>query len=103
MAIEITQDLEATECCSCGVLFMVPTVLINHARKNGGFLHCPNGHSIGWSQGKVERELERTKLDLEGYKKRNATLSSKVSCLENSNRAFKAANTRLKNQRKEIA
>ena len=54
MTIEITQDLEATECCSCGVLFMVPTILLNHARKNGGFIHCPNGHSIGWSQGKLE-------------------------------------------------
>ena len=73
-------------------------ILLDHARKNGGFVHCPNGHSIGWNQGEVKRELERTKLDLEGYKKRNATLSSQVSCLENSNRSFKAANTRLKNK-----
>jgi len=96
---EVTVDLEVTECCVCGTTFALSALLLKTKRKEGGFIHCPNGHSIGWGQGKVEKELERTKLDLEGYKKRNATLNSKVSCLENSNRAFKAANTRLKNKK----
>ncbi len=98
--IEASASLDVTECCACGTVFALSALLLKTKRQEGGFIHCPNGHSIGWSQGKAEKELERTKLDLEGYKKRNATLNSKVSCLENSNRAFKAANTRLKNKKK---
>lgn len=97
----VNVELSATECCVCGVTFGIPKIMHDHAYKKGGHFHCPNGHSVGWEQGSQEKELERTKLDLRGYKKRNATLSSKVSCLENSNRAFKAANTKLKNQKKE--
>jgi hypothetical protein len=74
--------------------------MLEHKIKNGGYIHCPSGHSIGWGMGEKEKELERTKLDLRGYKQRNEGLSSEVSSLEASNRGLKAANTRLKKKKK---
>ena len=93
-------ELRDTECCVCGVSFAVPKIMLNHKIEKGGYLHCPNGHSIGWGKGKEEKALERVEQDLKGYKQRNAGLSSEVSSLEASNRALKAANTRLKNKAK---
>ena len=103
MAVEVTQDLVATECCVCGVLFLLPSLLLKTVRKKGGYVHCPNGHSIGWDKGELEKELDRTKRDLAGYKKRNESLSSEVQSLEASNRGLRAANTRLKNKNREVA
>ncbi len=96
---EVSANLEVTECCACGTVFALSALLLKTKRNEGGFLHCPNGHSIGWGKGKIDKELERTKLDLAGYKKRCGTLSSEVNSLEASNRGLKAANTRLKKKK----
>lgn len=96
---EVSANLEVTECCACGTLFAVSALLLKTKRNDGGFIHCPNGHSIGWGKGKIEKKLEMVEQDLAGYKTRNASLSSEVSSLEASNRGLKAANTRLKNKK----
>jgi hypothetical protein len=74
--------------------------MLEHKIEKGGYIHCPSGHSIGWSEGKLEKRLRIAEENFEGYKKRNAGLSSEVSSLEASNRALKAANTRLKKKKK---
>jgi hypothetical protein len=70
--------------------------MLQEKRDKGGFIHCPNGHSVGWGKGKQEKALERAEADLKAYKKRCSGLSSEVNSLEASRRALKAANTRLK-------
>ena len=92
--------LDSTECVVCGVVFALPKHMLHEKREKGGFIHCPNGHSVGWGKGKMEKQLERVEQDLAGYKKRCGSLSSEVHSLEASNRAFKAANTRRKNAKK---
>lgn len=93
-------ELSSTECCVCGVVFAIPKIMLDHKIKKGGYIHCPSGHSIGWGEGKVERNLRLAEQDLDGYRKRNASLSSEVSSLEASNRGLRAANTRLKKKKK---
>jgi len=98
MLLEV--NLTNTECCFCGVIFAIPSTMHDNKRERGGFFHCPNGHSIGWGEDKIEKKLKETERNLDGYKKRNASLADQVSCLEGSNRGLKAANTRLKNAKK---
>ena len=96
----VSTNLTSTECPSCGIMFAVPQLMFDQKVEKGGYFHCPNGHSIGWGKGKTEKALERSEADLDAYRKRNASLSSEVHSLEASNRAFKAANTRLKKKKK---
>jgi hypothetical protein len=61
--LQYPQQLETTECISCGVTFAFPKTLIDKQRRDGGYHYCPNGHQQGWSQelsenGKLKAELE---------------------------------------------
>jgi hypothetical protein len=97
--MEVAIKLDATECVVCGIPFALPEHMLNDKREKGGFIHCPNGHSVGWGEGKIEKELKLTKANLQGYVKRCESLSSEVNSLEASNRGLKAANTRLKKKK----
>lgn len=55
-------------CITCGAVFTVPDPMWQHAKNEGGYFHCPSGHSQGWSKDKSERErlrLERDRLKQE--------------------------------------
>jgi hypothetical protein len=95
------QKLELTECCVCGVQFAAPSIMMDSKRKNGGFVHCPNGHSVGWSEGELEKKIKNLREDLKLKTRRVEDLASERDSLEASNRGLKAANTRLKNKNKE--
>ena len=95
-----TTELQDTECCVCGVSFAVPKIMLDHRIKNGGYLHCPSGHSIGWGEGKIEKALRIAEETSEKQRKMIYEFSAQNSKLEASNRAFKAANTKLKNKKK---
>ena len=92
--------LTSTECCVCGVVFAIPKIMFDHKVEKGGFIHCPSGHSIGWGKGKQEKALEVTEEKLRQQRETIYDYSSEVRKLEASNRALKAANTRLKKKKK---
>ena len=98
--MEALVTLEITECCACGVVFSVPALLLKTKRDSGGYINCPNGHSIGWGEGKTDKALRIAEEKLEQQRKMIYEFSARNSKLEASNRAFKAANTRLKNLKK---
>lgn len=55
---------EMHQCITCGVLVVLPQERVAHSRKVGGYFHCTNGHSQGWSKdecddAKVRRERDR--------------------------------------------
>lgn len=54
-------DLTETDCITCGVRYAMPTALYDHQKLKGGYHHCPNGHSQGWS--KEESEMTRLKRE----------------------------------------
>lgn len=54
-------DFSFTDCITCGVRFAMPKALYDHQVKKGGYHHCPNGHSQGWS--KEESEFSRLKRE----------------------------------------
>ena len=47
-----------TECGECGVVYTVPQVAYEHRRRDGGFNHCPNGHTWGWPKGTRQTEAD---------------------------------------------
>lgn len=53
-----------TECGVCGVVYTVPKVVYDHHYQEGGYHHCPNGHSWGWAKDGCERERLRRERDL---------------------------------------
>ena len=50
-------------CGYCGVHFTVPSQAHSHAENNGGFFHCPNGHSWGFPKEGSETERLRRERD----------------------------------------
>lgn len=51
------------ECLTCGCVSTVPEVMNDQMRAEGGYRHCPSGHSWGWSKEKSERERLRRERD----------------------------------------
>jgi len=95
--IMINGQLHAiTECGCCGVVYTVPYKAHEHARRKGGFFHCPNGHQWGWdgkSSENAQLRLERDRL-----KQRLAQKDDAISSLEGSLTATKGVVTRMKNR-----
>lgn len=52
-----------TDCGVCGVTYTVPEVVYNHHWQEGGYHHCPNGHTWGWAKDGTERERLRRERD----------------------------------------
>lgn len=54
-----TVDLEQIDCCNCGVVFALPVTILNERRKRGGNFHCPNGHSMVFTETEMDRLKKR--------------------------------------------
>jgi hypothetical protein len=54
---------ELCECGCCGVVYVVPKIVRDEHRKNGGFSFCPNGHQWGWKEGGTEFDHLRRERD----------------------------------------
>ena len=64
-------------CGTCGVVHAIPKAMHDRCVEEGGFWHCPNGHSRGYREGKHEREkVERERNQL---KQENARLQTMLS------------------------
>jgi 50S ribosomal subunit-associated GTPase HflX len=54
-------DLKELQCGTCGVWHAIPLAMYDSCRTEGGFWHCPNGHSRGWGKGTIKEERDRLK------------------------------------------
>lgn len=63
---------EVHECITCGVVYTLPEAVANHSREQGGFHHCPSGHSQGWTKDKSE--IERLRRERDRLKQNEARL-----------------------------
>ena len=62
-------DLNATDCIDCGVVFAMPDDLEQRRRQDGKTFYCPNGHTMVYGRGELERlraekEALQRELDL---------------------------------------
>ncbi len=51
-------DLEVTDCCTCGVAFALPLSLHRTAKEKGSSFYCPNGHSLVYKKTDVQKLQE---------------------------------------------
>jgi len=72
VTLEHVTELFTEDCCSCGVLFAMPTDLMNRRRADKKSFWCPNGHSMSYDgetdaakAKKAREELARVQKQLE--------------------------------------
>lgn len=85
-------------CLTCGVVCALPEALAENHRQKGGYFHCVNGHSQGWSKGESENEKTRRERDL--LKQENARLAEVAATAQ---RGVQAAKLAVANARKSLA
>lgn len=92
----VTYEVHA--CITCGCVIVAAEELLNRHRAKGGFYHCPNGHSQGWTKENSQEENTRRERDM--LKQENARLAQEVT---NAQRAEQRAATALKSHKKRAA
>lgn len=66
-----------SDCINCGVVYTVPESVWNKQRQDGGYHHCSNGHSQGWS--KQASESEKTRLERDRLKQQLAQKDDEIA------------------------
>ena len=92
---------EECDCITCGIPFAVPQMVIAKQRVSGGYHHCPNGHSQGWSAG--ESEIGRTRRERDLLKQQIAQKDDEIKrqsrLRDEAEQAVAAARTQAAKQR----
>lgn len=57
--IDITTQLATETCCNCGMLFAMPSEVQRKRREDGGYFHCPSGHSQHYTKSEVQKLKEQ--------------------------------------------
>ena len=66
------------QCGTCAVWHTIPEVVYECCKREGGFWHCPNGHSRGWAKGTDEIERENIRRERDKLKQDAARLECEV-------------------------
>lgn len=87
-------ELYRMQCGVCGIEYAIPEKMAQHAQNEGGFHHCPNGHSWGWP--KDGSRVEKLRRERDRLQQRQAYLEERAETAERSAAAFKGQITKLK-------
>ena len=91
-------------CGTCGCPFMLPAMLYETAKSEGGYFYCPNGHKRGWTEYTgaklLKEEVEQITEKYYRAEKRITEHMAYARRLERQLAAQKAATTRAKNKGK---
>jgi len=96
--INTETDLEVIQCGTCGVWHGIPSAMFNTCLKEGGFWTCPNGHSRGYSEGSVYKQLEKEKKRREWAENNAARLTKEAKHERQRAIGYKGQATKLKNR-----
>lgn len=77
-----SEDVVAIRCGTCAVLHALPAIIYDTAQQQGGFWHCPNGHSRGWARGADRDALAVTRRERDRLKQENARLAEEAAAAE---------------------
>jgi hypothetical protein len=58
------QTLVAMQCGTCSIWHALPKMMYDTCIEEGGYWHCPIGHSRGYAEGRKDREAVRRERDL---------------------------------------
>lgn len=74
-----TTALTELQCGSCGVFHAIPTAMYESCRDEGGFWHCPNGHSRGWREGANKTEMAKLRQERDRLAQRIAQRDDEIA------------------------
>lgn len=107
LAHQLETPLYSLQCGTCGVWHAIPQVMYNAAKSEGGYWHCPNGHSRGFSEGSDKKKIQNLEAELAAERERKlAALSQANSAramLSTTRSQLKGTKTRLKNMKARVA
>lgn len=84
------------QCGTCGVWHTIPKIKYDTAYKEGGFWHCPNGHSRGWQNGHDKQEIVKLCRERDRLQQRVAEKDDDIATKEREVAAQKGLVTKLK-------
>jgi hypothetical protein len=97
-----TGTIMVQECCSCGMMFGVPSDFDRRRREDHKSFFCPMGHSQSYNgpseTQKLKNELAEANRVINYKQERINSLHNKLTETNHKVRAEKAAKTRLKNR-----
>lgn len=67
------------QCGTCAVWHTIPEIVYESYRAEGGFWHCPNGHSRGFRKGTDEIEREKVRQERDRLKQDAARMASEIA------------------------
>jgi len=88
--------LVTMQCGYCGVWHAIPERMYDKCVEEGGFWHCPNGHSRGFSDGSLRKQLEKEQKRRKWAEENAQNARDRAAKSERRRVAQKAATTRLK-------
>lgn len=94
--LDAKTTLRTIECGTCGVWHAIPETLYQKCLQEGGYWHCPNGHSRGFSEGSIYNQLKEEKKRRERAEARTKAAREKAALAERRRAAQKGINTKLK-------
>jgi hypothetical protein len=98
-AVSITrlETFQTTECCVCGVVVVMPTMLFAKRKEDQKFWYCLNGHEQHFT-GETEADRLKRMLDAEQKRRENAELQLSAVRKSRDNAELTARMTRGKLQ-----
>ena len=107
LAQQLQTDLKSLQCGTCGVWHAIPQAMFDAALREGGFWHCPNGHSRGYDKGTNEKRIKELEAQVEQERARKAAALARENQanreLTNARTQLKGTKTRLKNVKHRVA
>lgn len=98
--LDPSTTLQTLQCGRCGVWHAIPQSMYDTSVEEGGFWHCPNGHSRGFSEGSIKKQLEKEKRRREWAEADAKRQREQAEENERRRAAQKGATTRLRNRAK---
>lgn len=93
-AVEAATLLTTVQCGTCGVVHAIPKAMHEAAQREGGFWHCPNGHSRGYGKGTLQADLDRARAELDAERDRKAAALARANKSEQALRRLEARTQR---------
>lgn len=93
-------ELCSLQCGTCGVWHAIPKTMYNTCFEEGGFWTCPNGHSRGFNDSSLRKQLEKETKRRKWAEQNAENARNDAAETERRRIAQKAATTRLKNRAK---
>jgi len=92
------EHLILVQCGTCGVKHAIPVARYDTCLEEGGYWHCPNGHTWGFRKGREENQ--RIERERDRLKQENARLIEEA---EKAERAKERAKSDLRRHQKRSA